>query len=193
MSTITAWWSYLPVFSQVFWGIALFGSVFLILQVILMFIGLEHDGDFDHSVETHDGSHGFLTGLNIFTLRNMIAFLCMFGWTGVVMIGNGSSYIATCIVATIVGLFSSLIMALFMKFLYSLQASGNTDENSLVGKQAMVYIVIPEKGKGIGKINFVTGSKVLERQAISSDKEIPYGVIVKTISYTNNIFTVERV
>jgi len=192
------WWSTLTVFSQVFWGIALFGSVFLVMQVIGMFLGLEHVGS-DASADIHDGDtghgghhHGTMAGMKLITMRTMVAFICMFGWTGVVMIEYHTPKILACITATVVGSFSMFLMAALMKFMYSLQTSGNINESLFVGKQATVYIAIPESGKGIGKINFNIGGKLEERAAVSSGTAISPGSIVKTISYNNNTFTVER-
>ena len=201
MHHISVWWSSMIVFSQIFWSIAIFGTMLLIMQVISMFLGFEHfSNDTDASVDVHQGmdhdteSHqGFMAGLKLFTLRNMVAFICMFGWTGIVMIEYDASKIATCFVSLLVGCFSMVMMGIFMRFVYSMQASGNIDESQFIGKGAIVYIPIPEKGKGIGKINFTIGTRLEERQAMSNGSAIPVGTTVKTISYSNNIFTVERV
>ena len=101
--------------------------------------------------------------------------------------------IITCLVASIAGGFSMFMMAVLMKFVYSMQTSGNINEADFVGKQAIVYISIPEKGKGVGKINFTVGTRNEDRQAISNSDSISIGTVVKTVSYNNNIFTIERV
>jgi hypothetical protein len=205
MHTMTLWWGSLVIFAQVFWGIALFGSAILIMQIISMFLGLEHfSHDMDSSVDIHGASqgshyggygtdHGFMAGLKLFTMRNMVAFVCMFGWTGIVMLEYSTSKILICLIAFIVGCFAMFVMALAFKIVISLQTSGNINEASFVGIEASVYIAIPEKGKGIGKINFNIGGTLQERQAISKNEYLPVGAQVKTISYTNNIFTVEGV
>jgi hypothetical protein len=205
MHSISVWWSHMVVFSQIFWGISLFGTIVLAMQVASMFLGLENIGGHDtdtssDSTEGHDtGSdsehahQGFMAGLKLFTLRNMVAFVCMFGWSGLVFIEYGASKTWTCIGSFLIGCFSMLVMAVFMKFMYSMQTSGNIDEASFVGKQATVYIAIPQCGHGIGKINFNIGGRLEERTALSAGEALPPGTLVKTISYNNNNFTVERV
>lgn len=202
MHTMILWWGSLVVFAQVLWSIALFGTMILIMQIISMFLGLEHfSHDMDSSVDIHGASHGdgygtdhgFMAGLKLFTMRNMIAFICMFGWTGIVMLEYTSSKILICLIAFIVGCFAMFVMALSFKIVIGLQTSGNINEASFVGKEATVYIAIPEKGKGIGKINFNIGGTLEERKAVSKDEYLPVGANVKTISYSNNIFTVEGV
>jgi hypothetical protein len=186
----------------VLWGIALFGSAILVMQIISMFLGLEHfSHDIDSSVDIHGASHdsgygtdhGFMAGLKLFTMRNMVAFICMFGWTGIVMLEYTTSKMLICLISFIVGCFAMLVMALSFKIVMGLQTSGNINEASFVGKEATVYIAIPEKGKGIGKINFNIGGTLQERQAISNNEYLPVGYQVKTVSYSNNIFTVEGV
>ena len=59
MHSISVWWAHMEVSSQVFWGIALFGTVVLAMQVISMFLGLENMGGHDadtssDSAEGHD-------------------------------------------------------------------------------------------------------------------------------------------
>ena len=85
-----------------------------------------------------------------------------------------------------------VMMGMFMRFIYSMQASGNIHDSSLVGKKATVYITIPQAGGGIGKINLDIGGRFEERTAMSCGDAIPVGTVVKTISYNNNTFTVER-
>lgn len=202
MHTVTLWWVSMAVFTQVLWGIALFGTAILVMQIISMFLGLEHfSHDVDSSVDIHGASHssgygtdhGFMAGLKLFTMRNMVAFICMFGWTGIVMLEYTASKIFICLIAFIVGCFATLVMAITFKIIMSLQASGNINEASFVGKEATVYIAIPEKGKGIGKINFNLGGTLEERKAVSNKEYLPVGSTVKTVSYSNNIFTVEGV
>jgi len=201
MGSLTFWWTHLSIFSQIFWAVALFGTVVLIMQLASMFLGLENIGghDTDGSVDAHDmgqdhdsdNDHSvFTAGLKLFTLRNLVAFVCMFGWTGLVMIEYEASKLLTCIMALAVGCFSMIIMALLMKALYGIHASGNISEEDFVGEQATVYIPIPEKGKGFGKINFNMGGKLEERIAISTGPSLSVGTTVRVLSYSNNTFTV---
>jgi membrane protein implicated in regulation of membrane protease activity len=198
MHSATVWWSHLVVFSQIFWGISLFGTIVLLMQIGSMFLGFENIGGHDtDSVDSHDsgsgeGQHGFMAGLKFLTFRCMIAFVCMFGWTGLVCIEYGASKIMTCILSLIVGCFSMFVVAVFMKVAYSMQASGNVKEDAFVGKEAVVYIPIPEKGKGFGKINLNMNGRLEERVAVSNGLGIPVGTTVKVISYSNNTFTIER-
>ena len=81
---ISSWWQTTPYFEKIFWVIAILFSLLFLLQFVLSFIGGDGDttiGDADASID-HDSGMGY----QFLTLKNLIAFFSVFGWTGIAFI-----------------------------------------------------------------------------------------------------------
>ena len=99
---INTWWQSLPLFEQIFWVIALLFSLLFLIQTIISFTAGDADtavGDADAYVDHDDG-----IGYQFFTIKNLIAFFTMFGWTGIACIRGGISAGATILLAVAAGL-----------------------------------------------------------------------------------------
>ena len=150
------------------------------------------DGGFDgndagESVDLHDGSdtHGFDGGLRLFTFRGLIAFLAVMGWVGVICCSAGMDAALASVIAAASGLAAMVLLALIMKWLFSLQADGTENIKDALGVSGTVYLRIPRARTGSGKINAVIKGKLSEKNAVTDeDTDIEYGeeVVVMGIS-----------
>ena len=52
---MTEWWTSLDLFMKILWGIAIATSLIFILETVLTFIGIDHDGSLDMDTSA-DGS-----------------------------------------------------------------------------------------------------------------------------------------
>ena len=174
---MVAWWSSLSLLQQIFAGIAIPATVILILQTVLLLFGMGFDGDGDVDFDTDadgdvDMDHsGDVSGLRLFTVRGMVAFFSVGGWLGVVAVEAGMKAVWAVLLSLLGGLVTMVIMALFFKWIFGLQESGNNDYNSAIGTTAEVYITIPEKGKGRGKIIATVSSQLTEVDAVNEGDE----------------------
>jgi len=198
------WWNSLGLVSQIFYCIAIPSTLILLIQTIMMFIGMGDDGDIsdadipDGDVDLPDtdeiegvfGSNTVsetadafgLEGLRILTVRGIIAFLVVFGWVGVVMMGSEVPLFITLPVATICGFFTMLLLALLMKLVLKLRNDGNLDNRNAVGTAGTVYLTIPAERRGEGKVQLMLQGSYVERNAVTDDKEpIPTGTEVVII------------
>ena len=97
-----AWWESLSTFSQVLACMAIPATLILLIQTILTLIGIGDNGvdsdigDADIDADAADGVFGAeltdgdsdpsgLDGLRIFSVRGIIAFFVVFGWTGILL------------------------------------------------------------------------------------------------------------
>ncbi|MBQ6569267.1 MAG: hypothetical protein IJL87_03325 [Clostridia bacterium] len=188
---MAAWWASLTLLQQIFAGIAIPATVILVLQTLLLLFGGgfgDHgDGDFDVDTDGdgipdshggfghgfghgHDHDHDDVSGLRLFTVRGMVAFFAVGGWLGVVAAGTGIQAFWAVFFAFLGGLAAMLVVALFFKWMLGLQESGNTDYSSAVGSTAEVYITIPAKSNGRGKINVMLGSQLIEADAVTESE-----------------------
>lgn len=189
---LSVWWDALPAYSKVFYCSAIPATAILILHTVLTLLGLGGDLDIDLDGDFDVNGDSDSPGLPIFTIRNFEAFFAMFGWGGLIGVENGLPVWLATLLGVALGSGSAVGMAFFINTIYDLQRSGTSDQKSVVGKTATVYMQIPEKGKGFGKINVEIDGIIRERKAVSSGDAIDSGTDVLILSYSNNIFTVER-
>jgi len=145
--------------------------------------GVGGDG---HAHDSHQADHAVHDpGLRIFTVRGIVAFFCIFGWSGLVMLRNNVVPPVSIAVAIALGfLFMLLIAYAFWKFM-GLQSDGTIDVNRAVGVMGTVYIPIPKSREGAGKVMVLVSGRLTEFDAITDDGEnIPTQSEIRVTSVT---------
>lgn len=182
----STWWTEMATFEKINWLIALPFSALFLIQIVLTFIGadLDHDtadGDIDGSID-HDTGIDF----QFLTLKNLIAFFTIFGWTGIVCIDANLSTGITVLISTVAGLLMMTIMASLMYFMGKLTDSGTLDIRNAIGKTCSVYLTIPGKRSGLGKVQIqVQGFQTLDAMT-DNDESIKSGALVEVKDVINN-------
>lgn len=182
----STWWAEMGTFERINWLIALPFSALFVIQIVLTFIGgdadhISADGDADAAID-HDTGIDF----QFLTLKNLIAFFTIFGWTGIVCIDAGLSMGLTVFISTIAGTLMMTIMASIIYFMGKLTDSGTLDLNNAIGKTGSVYLTIPPKRSGLGKVQIqVQGFQTLDAMT-DIDKEIKTGAIVTVTEVINS-------
>lgn len=185
MLDISVWWQAMDVMEKVYWCIAIPFSVLFIIQVVITFVGgdiegIDTDGDADFSVESDTG-----IDFQFLSIKNIIAFFTIFGWVGIVCINSELSTFLTVIISTLSGLAMMLIMATLMYYMGKLAENGSLNIQNAKGKTGSVYLTIPAKRKGMGKVQIkVQGFQTLE--AMTDGDEIPTGAIVDVLEIIND-------
>lgn len=186
------WWVALGSAGQVFACIAIPATIMLLIQMVLTLIGLGSEGDTDADGADVDGAEAdginegfelddadeafekgevFDAGLRLFTLRGLIAFFSVTGWVGTICCGNGMNLALSIIISVSSGFLAMLIIALLMKWLFSLQYDGTEDVRNALGVSGTVYMRVPPSRTGKGKISVVIQGKLCEKYAVT-DEEI---------------------
>jgi hypothetical protein len=182
---ISSWWQNLADFDKIFWGIALLFSLLFLLQTILSFAGGDGDSSFGDADASIDGDHGI--GYGFFTIKNMVAFFTIFGWTGLALIKGNASKGVTIAVALAAGVAIVLMMLFLFRSMSKLKQSGTLLIGNAVGKTAEVYLFIPAKREGFGKVHIQLQGSLRELNAITDDEEaIATGRIIKVTAIVNN-------
>jgi hypothetical protein len=176
---------------KIFWYLAIPSSLIFLIQTIMTFVGVDATDGLEADFESNfEGTQG---PFQIFSFRNLIHFLLGFGWTGISfysIIENKTLLIvlAFLVGAGFVGLFF-IIIGQIIKL-----AEDNTFKISdTLGKTGQVYLTIPEKRSGFGKVQISTKGSFKELKAITESETIPSGtlVIIKSIN-SDNILVVEK-
>ena len=177
--------SSMDIASRVYWYIAIGASLFFVIQTILTFIGSASDMD------VHDGSDGFDSISQLFSLRNLVSFLLGFGWTGVALYNSIESQWLLLFIAVLVGLLFVAIFFFVIKTLLKLSEDNSFRIEDTLDKTGDVYMQIPANKSGKGKILISVKGSTHELSAITEDSEpIKVGKFVKVVKVENKILTV---
>jgi hypothetical protein len=184
--TITEFWQSLLVIEKIYWCIAIPFSVIFIIQTVLTFFGgdmegMEADGDSDVSVEGDTGIE-----FQFITLKNLVAFFTIFGWAGVACLDGGLGIGKTVIISSISGLIMMSLMATIIYFMGKLTDSGTLSLKNAIGKVGSVYLTIPAKRSGLGKVQVkVQGLQTLDAMT-DFEEELKTGSVIEVVDILNN-------
>ncbi len=186
---MSEWWASLTVAEQVFAYLAIPATVVLVAQVLLTLLGLWGDGDTpdgdaaegldlddvpelddvaeledtpDFDEEDDPGEDG---SFRLLTVRGIVAFLAVGGWTGLSMLRSGCTLWWAIPVSFAAGGAAMVLMAAALYALLRLQSSGTLDYRNAVGQEGEVYLTVPPAGGGSGKIQVVIQGALRECQA----------------------------
>ncbi|MGN0596669.1 MAG: NfeD family protein [Ruminiclostridium sp.] len=141
-----------------------------------------------------DGSNpGDFGVMQLFTVQGVIAFLCVFSWTGLICLKAGLHIVFAIIVGFFLGFGAMFGVAKIIHLSTKLAQNGNINIKNLLGQSGTVYIPIPPKNQGTGKVNVSAGERFLEYDAISDSEEIlPSNSPVRVVDIRGGILVVEK-
>ena len=173
----------LPTLMQIFWGCALISTVIMVIQFILSLCGMG-DVDMDVDMIAGDGLDA-ATGMDLFSIKNVVIFFVGFGWAGIsfreIIPQDGLLILA----ALACGCFFVASFIMIFKQLMKFEGNGAVNMSEAVGKKAEVYLRIPAKRNGKGKVQVSLNGVAREYDAVTNDDEmIPSGKIVDIIGST---------
>ncbi|MDF2699432.1 MAG: hypothetical protein K0Q49_988 [Haloplasmataceae bacterium] len=176
--------------------IAIAGTLFLVLQYLFTFLDIGDHLDADTNYDGNaDGFDWLSFGLpfNLFTLKGIIAFVAVFGWTGLSLSRNDTSFLVSFIFAFCAGFIMMLIVALIYYGAEKLGENGNIEFEKSIGKQCEVYIPIPASNTGTGKVQIVLNDSLREIEAVTEGEHLKSGEIVKVVKIINDKLVVEKI
>jgi len=186
------------VVSNAYFFLAVGASAFFLLQSIFTFIGIgdnfELDTDFDADVDLDVGiADGINMTLHLFTIRGIISFFMVFGWTGFILTNVGElGGIAIFFISLGTGTLMLFLIALVYYMFESIAQEGNMNLEDAIGKKGTVYIPIPIKNEGIGKVQIILSGSLKTLDAIAKNKPIKTGSQVKVVGIINEMIEVEE-
>ncbi|MBO4979330.1 MAG: NfeD family protein [Clostridia bacterium] len=177
-----AWWNELMLAQQIFALIAIPSTLVMLIQTVMLLIGLGGEGDVDADADGDEVFEGGGDGLVLFSVRGVVSTLTVMGWSAVALLETLAPALAITI-AAVLGVATLFGMAFLMRAVARLQASGNIDVENAIGKVATVYIPIPEKGKGTGKVTLTLQEMYSEFTAITvSSDRLATGTLVRVVA-----------
>lgn len=173
---------------------AVFGAVIMIAQLGMTLFGLDADasdigeiGDDldmgDDYVDGHVDSTGFF---GILSFRSLMAALAFFGLVGRATTAAELALWIVLISSIGAGLFALVIVGYLMKLLYSLKSDGTVRIENCVGKPGKVYLSIPGRGQGEGKVTIKVQDREMEYSAVTDADDIPTGALIVVVGITSD-------
>ena len=180
---MSQWWEALTGFQQAMFVVAAIATAIMTIFLILMLFGIEggeasaFGGDLDAGGVDLDGdgipdvvdmpgvdeiNHEPVTvigNLKLLTVRSVLAFLAVGGWTAF-SLGESIHPLLAALVGAVAGFVAAFLLAWAIRAAYRLENEGNVDYRNAVGKNASVYIRIPKARSGSGKVNVLVQERL---------------------------------
>ena len=184
--------------SNAYFYVALGSTLFFVLQSVFTFLGVgdnfELDADFDSDVDFDVGAlDGLSMTFHLFTIRGIISFFMIFGWSGFILTDAGYGDLLTLFVSLGAGTLMLTLVALVYYFFKRIEQSGSMIFEDAIGQQGSVYIPIPKRNEGLGKVQLIVGGSLRTLDAISKKGPIKTGAQVKVIGIVNEMLEVEEI
>lgn len=207
------WWNGLTLMEQILYCIAIPSTLILLLQTIMTLCGFGHEGgdmnvsdtsgiDFDMDMpddisfdtDIGDGSPvSDLGSMHFFTMQGIVAFFCIFGWTSIIILHGGGSGTVSVLVGLVFGFIAMFAVAKVMQISAKMTQSGTLDMRNTLGETGRVYLTVPPKGRGTGKVNITVQGRFMEFDALnSSDTAIQTGENIRVIDIEGNYLVIEK-
>jgi len=174
------------------WLIAIPASLIFVIQSIMTFAGADtHDGlsaDFDSDLQGGD------TPFQLFTFRNMINFLLGFSWTGISFYNTVDNRIVLITLSFLVGAAFVVLFFMIIRQIERLAEDNSFKITNTLHKTASVYLPIPARKKGAGKIQVSMKGSFHELDAVTESEKIETSATVRIVKIeSNNLVVVERI
>jgi hypothetical protein len=178
------------------------GATIMVCQFLLSLLGIgsHHEVSDSHDMsgheaphggpgeDTHDGHHASHHEsvsswfVSLLTVRTLVAALTFFGLAGLAGTKEWGDGPATRLVAVAAGAGAMVLVASLMRALSRLRAEGTVRMDRAVGKGGTVYLPIPARKAGTGRVLLNLQNRTVECQAITAESELPTGAPVVVVA-----------
>lgn len=210
------WWEGMDITQRTAFIIACAATLILIIQIIIMLAGGEVEADVSADVTdisgasdvdldvngdgisdgVSDGSVGSGAahfGFRLLSLRSILAFLAVGGWV-TYTVGYALNWYLALIIGLVAGLAAACLMAAAIIGIEKLQTNGTINPNATISKSGSVYLLIPPKRSGKGKVSILVSEHYKEYDAVTdSEESIPTGANITVIAHLgDNLLLVKK-
>ncbi len=169
--------------NAVWFGVpALIGTGIFAIRLVLMSVG-GSDGDLDLDIDPElPAHHDSTAGFKAISFQSVMAFAMGFGWGGLAGLnGFHWSVPGSVGLGIVCGIGMVWLLAILLKAVHDLQSHGNISIADALGKEADVYVSLPEHGKGRGQIRVVINERARFLNAESDSLAAPTSSRVRVV------------
>jgi crotonobetainyl-CoA:carnitine CoA-transferase CaiB-like acyl-CoA transferase len=117
------------------------------------------------------------------TFRTIVAALTFFGLAGLAASRSRPDEPAISLGAAVAGgVGAMLLVATMMKALHRLKADGTARIDRAVGRCGTVYLTVPARKQGAGKVTLNLQNRTVEYHAVTPEETLPTGARVMVVS-----------
>ncbi|MFH1154127.1 MAG: NfeD family protein [Pseudomonadota bacterium] len=175
---------------------AVIGSAFVVIRLIMVFMGLDHDTSPDGGDGFGDGDTGHSdsdAGFRYLSLHGITSFFMMFGLVGLALYRQSRVGVMIASVgATVAGFFAVWVIGKLFVLGRHLESSGTIEMADAVGAQGHAYMAIPENGTGRVLVNINNSLREYDARA-DDDGLIKTGTPVRVVWVDGNVLVVEKI
>jgi hypothetical protein len=153
---------------------AIVGGIVLLFQLVAGFVGLEYG-------HAHDGHFGDAAGegLNLLSVRSIAAGVAFFGIVGLATAALGP--VVASVSAVGAGAAAMVGVAAIIKTFGRLERDATLSLGSAIGSTGSVYLSIPARREGAGKVHLTVQGRLVECRAVTDEGELATGTPVLVI------------
>jgi hypothetical protein len=153
------------------------GAIVLVIQIALDLFGVGHSHDMTLAGD----------GLDLLSVRTISAGAALFGAVGLWLGSTGIPGVFVVPAAVVAGAGAGVASALLTRQLLRLESSGSLQLENAVGQPGTVYLPIPPRGQGTGRVQFALQGRTVELRAVSAEGSVlPTGAPVIVVSIVDN-------
>lgn len=150
------------------------GGAVLVLQLVAGVFGI--DDVHHHDVSSH---HAGSEGLNLLSIRALAAGLAFFGIAGFAARSLGAPLAFAA--ALVAGVAAAAGVAAIVRGFRRLEHDATLALESAVGATGTVYLSIPGRRSGVGKVHITVQNRLVECLAVTTEDPLPTGASVLVI------------
>jgi len=142
----------------------------------------DHGGEAHLETPGHDANdhaqHGSTWLFGVLTFRTLVTFIAFFGMTGMAGTSAGWTLPVTIVAAVAAGAASMYGVQFLLRGMARLRSDGTVQIARAVGQTGTVYLTVPAKNSGAGKIQLVLQNRTMEYEAVTPADKLPTGARV---------------
>lgn len=162
-------------------------TIFVLMTIASMTTG-GVDVDLDGEVDA-DGEEG---GLQIFTIKNLLAVLMGIGWVSKSMLHSGNTVLVSLCVGIVAGCILAVAQSMLFILIMKLDYSVKDNYNDLIGKTAHMLVSMGPKGNGKIHVMYKERLTVFNARSNDTEKLTPGDLVVITGVSEEGIIFVEK-
>lgn len=122
-----------------------------------------------HDGTLHDGGNPADFGtLKFLTLQTIVTFLTVFSWVSIVCVSGGMQPVLGILIGAVCGFIMMFVVAKLIQMSGKLAEDGTLNLRNAIGETATVYVTIPPKGDGEGKVTMQLQGRFCEMDAVNA-------------------------
>ncbi|MEX0936514.1 MAG: hypothetical protein WDZ59_01550 [Pirellulales bacterium] len=154
---------------------AVVGGTVLVCQFLITLLGLGADADSaddisvdaDHADGPHDHGHGSNWIFNVITFRTVIAAITFFGTSGMACLAAGLTLPQTLAISIVTGVAAMFAVFWLMQSMHRFNYDGTMRIDNAIGRHGTVYLSIPARQQGSGKVQINLQDQLVELTAVT--------------------------